>query len=71
MLGGRLEKIRIEDRQQLEEMRKVVVTSNEALRADLLEKAVTANNELVHSELAELRILVKELHRLAYVNRND
>jgi hypothetical protein len=47
ILGGRLEKIRVEDHKQLEEMQKAVIASNEALRA----------------ELAELRELVQSLYQ--------
>jgi hypothetical protein len=63
MLGGRLEKIRIEDHKQLEDMRRAVISSNESLRAELAEKAVIASNELLRSELAELKALVQLLYQ--------
>jgi hypothetical protein len=47
ILGGRLEKIRIEDHKQLDDMQKAVIASNESLR----------------SELAELRELVQALYQ--------
>ena len=45
ILGGRLEKIRLEDHKQLDEMRQAVIASIEALRAELAEKALIASNE--------------------------
>jgi hypothetical protein len=63
ILGGRLEKIRIEDHKQLDEMQKAVIASNEALRAELAEKALIASNESLRVELAELRELVQALHQ--------
>ena len=63
ILGGRLEKIRIEDHKQLDEMQKAVIASNEALRAELAEKALIASNESLRAELAELRELVQALYQ--------
>ena len=63
ILGGRLEKIRIEDHKQLDEMQKAVIASNEALRTELAEKAMIARNESLRAELAELRALVEALHQ--------
>ena len=63
ILGGRLEKIRVEDHKQLEEMQKAVIASNEALRAELAEKALIASNEALRAELAELRELVQSLYQ--------
>ena len=63
ILGGRLEKIRVEDHKQLEEMQKAVIASNEALRAELAEKAMIASNESLRAELAELRELVQALYQ--------
>jgi hypothetical protein len=63
ILGGRLEKIRIEDHKQLDEMQKAVIASNEALRAELAEKAMIARNESLRAELAELRELVQALYQ--------
>ncbi len=62
ILGGRLEKIRIEDHKQLDEMQKAVIASNEALRTELAEKAMIASNESLRAELAELRELVQALY---------
>jgi hypothetical protein len=62
ILGERLERIRIEDHKQLEEMQKAVIASNESLRTELAEKALIASNESLRSELAELRKLVEALH---------
>lgn len=63
ILGVQLERIRIEDYKQLDEIQKAVVTSNEALRAELAEKALIASNESVRGELAELKELVQALHQ--------
>jgi hypothetical protein len=63
ILGGRLEKIRVEDHKQLEEMQKAVIASNEALRAELAEKALIASNESLRAELAELRELVQAMYQ--------
>lgn len=63
ILGGRLEKIRVEDHKQLDAMQKAVIASNEALRAELAEKALIASNESLRAELAELRELVQALHQ--------
>jgi len=63
ILGGRLEKIRVEDHKQLDEMQKAVIASNEALRAELAEKAMIASNESLRAELAELRELVQALYQ--------
>jgi len=63
ILGGRLEKIRVEDHKQLEEMQKAVIASNEALRAELAEKAMIASNESLRVELTELRELVQALYQ--------
>jgi hypothetical protein len=63
ILGGRLEKIRIEDHKQLDEMQKAVIASNEALRAELAEKAMIASNEALRAELAGLRELVQALYQ--------
>ena len=63
ILGGRLEKIRIEDHKQLDEMQKAVIASNEALRTELAEKAMIASNESLRAELAELRELVQALYQ--------
>ena len=63
ILGGRLEKIRLEDHKQLDEMQKAVIASNEALRAELAEKAMIASIEALRSEVGELRGLVKSLHQ--------
>ncbi len=63
MLGQRLEKIRIEDRQRLEEMEKAVIASNESLRAELAEKALLASNESLRAELAALTLLVQALYQ--------
>lgn len=63
ILGGRLEKIRIEDHKQLEEMQKAVIASNEALRAELAEKAMIASNKALQAELAGLRELVQALYQ--------
>lgn len=62
ILGERLEKIRIEDHKQLDEMRRAVVASNEALRTELAQKAILASNESLRAELAELRDLVQAMH---------
>ena len=63
ILGGRLEKIRVEDHKQLEDMQKAVIASNEALRTELAEKALIASNESLRAELAELRELVQALYQ--------
>jgi len=63
ILGGRLEKIRLEDHKQLDEMQKAVIASNEALRTELAEKAMIARNESLRAELAEWRALVEALHQ--------
>jgi hypothetical protein len=63
ILGGRLEKIRVEDHKRLDEMQKAVIASNEALRAELAEKAMIASNESLRAELAELRELVQALYQ--------
>jgi hypothetical protein len=63
LLGQRLEKIRVEDRQRLEEMEKAVIASNESLRAELAEKALLASNESLRAELAELKALVQALYQ--------
>lgn len=63
ILGARLEKIRIEDHNQLDEMQKAVLASNESLRMELAEKALIASNESMRAELAELRELVQALHQ--------
>lgn len=63
ILGGRLEKIRVEDHKQLEEIQKAVIASNEALRTELAEKAMIASNESLRAELAELRAIVQSLHQ--------
>jgi len=62
ILGGRLEKIRVEDHKQLDEMQKAVIASNEALRAELAEKAMIASNESLRAELAALSELVQALY---------
>ena len=62
ILGERLEKIRIEDHKQLDEMQRAVIASNETLRAELAQKAILASNESLRAELAELRALVQALH---------
>jgi hypothetical protein len=63
ILGGRLEKIRLEDHKRLDEMQKAVISSNEALRTELAEKAMIASNESLRAELAELRELVQALYQ--------
>jgi hypothetical protein len=63
ILGGRLEKIRVEDHKKLEEMQKAVIASNEALRAELAEKALIASNESLRAELAALSELVQALYQ--------
>jgi hypothetical protein len=63
VLGGRLEKIRLEDHKQLEDMQKAVIASNEALRTKLAEKAMIDSNELLRTELGELRELVHALYQ--------
>jgi hypothetical protein len=63
ILGARLEKIRLEDHKQLEEMQKAVLASNESLRAELAAKALIASNESIRSELSELTKLVQALHQ--------
>lgn len=63
ILGGRLEKIRIEDHKKLEDMQRAVIASNETLRLELAEKARLASNESLRVELAELRELVQALHQ--------
>lgn len=68
ILGGRLEKIRVEDHKQLDEMQKAVIASNEALRAELAEKALIASNESLRAELAELTRLVQALHQIHFDN---
>jgi hypothetical protein len=68
ILGGRLEKIRVEDHKQLDEMQKAVIASNEALRAELAEKALIASNESLRAELAELTGLVQALHQNHFGN---
>jgi hypothetical protein len=62
ILGARLEKIQLADHKQLEELQKVVIASNEALRAELAEKALIASIESIHTELAELATLVQALY---------
>jgi hypothetical protein len=68
ILGGRLEKIRLEDHKKLEEMQKAVIASNETLRRELAEKARLASNETLRRELAELRELVQALHQSRFGN---
>jgi hypothetical protein len=68
VLGGRIEKIRLEDHKKLEEMQKAVIASNEILRRELAEKARLASNETLRSELAELRELVQALHQSRFGN---
>src|SRR5204863_5373120 len=63
ILGARLEKIRIEDHKQLDDMQKAVIASNELLRMELAEKALIASNESMRAELAELAMLVHALHQ--------
>jgi hypothetical protein len=63
ILGERLEKIRLEDHKQLDEMQKAVIASNEALRAELAQKALLASNESMRLELAELRTLIEALYK--------
>ncbi len=63
ILGGRLEKIRLEDHKQLEDMQQAVIASNAALRAELAQKALIASNESMRAELAELRALVQALYQ--------
>jgi hypothetical protein len=63
ILGARLEKIRIEDHKQLEEMQRAVIASNESLRMELAEKALIVSNESMRNELAELAKLVHALHQ--------
>src|SRR5579859_21995 len=63
ILGGRLEKIRIEDHKKLDDMQKAVIASNETLRLELAEKARLASNETLRLELVELRELVQALHQ--------
>jgi hypothetical protein len=71
ILGGRLEKIRLEDHKKLEEMQKAVIASNETLRRELAEKARLASNESLLRELAELRALVQGLHQNRFDNSKD
>ncbi len=71
ILGGRLEKIRLEDHKKLEEMQKAVVASNESLRRELAEKARLASNETLRQELAELRELVQALHQSRFGNPKE
>ena len=71
ILGGRLEKIRIEDHKRLEEMQKAVIASNETLRQELAEKAQLASNESLRLELAELRELVQALHQSQFGDSAD
>ncbi len=71
ILGGRLEKIRLEDHKKLEEMQKAVIASNETLRRELAEKARLASNESLLRELAELRALVQALHQNRFDNPKD
>jgi hypothetical protein len=66
ILGGRLEKIRVEDHKRLEDMQNAVLASNEALRTELAEKALIASNEALRMELAELRELVQALYKSQY-----
>lgn len=63
ILGGRLEKIRIEDHKRLEDVQRAVLTSNELLRTELAEKAQIASNEALGNELSELRQLVQALYQ--------
>ena len=62
LLGQRLEKIRLEDRQRLEAMERAVIASNESLRAELAEKALLASNESLRAELAALTVFVQALY---------
>ncbi|MHB8627382.1 MAG: hypothetical protein ACYDEO_14390 [Aggregatilineales bacterium] len=71
ILGGRLEKIRIEDHKKLEELQKAVIASNETLRLELAEKARLASNETLRLELVELRELVQALHQSHFGNATD
>ena len=63
ILGGKLEKIQLEEQKQLEEIQKAVISSNELLRAELAEKTLIASNDSLRAEVAEVRKLVQELHR--------
>jgi hypothetical protein len=63
ILGGRLEKIRVEDHKKLEGMQKALIASNETLRTELAEKALIASNEALRKEFAELRGLVEALYQ--------
>jgi flagellar biosynthesis GTPase FlhF len=71
ILGGRLEKIRLEDHKKLEDMQKAVIASNETLRLELAEKARLASNESLLRELAELRELVQALHQSRFGKPED
>ncbi len=62
ILGGRLEKIRVEDHKQLDDMQKAVISSNESLRKELADKELIASNLSLRTELSELRELVQALH---------
>jgi hypothetical protein len=62
MLGGKLEKIQLEEQKQLEEIQKAVIASNELLRAELAEKMLIASNDSLRAEIAEVRKLIQELH---------
>ena len=71
ILGGRLEKIRVEDHKKLEDLQKAVIASNETLRLELAEKARLAGNESLHLELVELRELVQALHQRQFGDASD
>lgn len=71
IIGGRLEKIRLEDHKQLDDMQKAVIASNESLRKELADKALIASNESMRTELAELRELVQALHQSHFGETSD
>jgi hypothetical protein len=71
ILGGQLEKIRVEDHRRLDDMQKAVIASNEVLRAELAEKAAIASNEALGKELAELRELVQALYQSQFGKPTD
>jgi hypothetical protein len=68
ILGGQLEKIRVEDHRRLDDMQKAVIASNEVLRSELAEKAAIASNEALGKELAELKELVQQLYQSQFGN---
>lgn len=63
VLGVELEKIRVEDHKQLENIQVEIEAGHEVLRKELAAKALLDSNEALGKELAELREMIHALYQ--------